>query len=116
LFEKCKGSSGNGNTLIQHEDCEAIFNKTKCEKIMEETQENSNLQTKESKALENYEEKNDFFFWNYYIPKKKQLRPHDRNASYWSFYCVNDNGKVTFHDAPQIIHYMFLLFQSYVFF
>lgn len=54
-----QGSRGNGNTLIQHENCEAILNKAECEKIMEETQENSSLQTKESKALENDEEENE---------------------------------------------------------
>jgi hypothetical protein len=52
-----QGSSGNGNTLIQHEDCETFLNEAECEKIMEETQENSSLQTKESKALENDEKK-----------------------------------------------------------
>jgi hypothetical protein len=56
------------------------------------------------------------FFLELLHSQRKQLKPHDRNALYWSFYCVNDNGIVTFHDAPQIIHYMFLLFQSYVFF
>jgi hypothetical protein len=49
--------------------------------------------------------------------KRKQLKLRDRNAIYWSFYCVNDNGKMTLHDAPQIIHYiLFLLLQAYVFF
>jgi hypothetical protein len=41
-----KGFSGNRSILIQHEDCEAFFNEVECERIMEETQENSNLQTK----------------------------------------------------------------------
>jgi hypothetical protein len=41
-----KGSSGNKNTLIQHENCETFLNEVECEKIMEESQENSNLQTK----------------------------------------------------------------------
>ncbi len=40
--------------------------------------------------------------------QRKKLRPHDKNALYWSFYCLNDNGKVAFYDAP-IIHYIFLL-------
>jgi hypothetical protein len=35
------------------------LNKAECEKIMQETQENSSLQTKESKALENDEEENE---------------------------------------------------------
>lgn len=41
-----KGSNGNRNTLIQHEDCEAFLNEVECEKIMEASQDNSNLQTK----------------------------------------------------------------------
>jgi hypothetical protein len=65
-----QGSRGNGNTLIQHENCEAILNKAECEKIMEETQENSSLQTKKSKDFKMMKKKMIFFFGTITFPKK----------------------------------------------
>jgi hypothetical protein len=44
-----EGSSRNENTLIQDEGC-VFFNEDKCEgEVMEETQENPSLQSKERK-------------------------------------------------------------------
>jgi hypothetical protein len=59
------------------------FNEAECEQIMEETQENSSLQIKESKALENDEEKNEKNL-ELLHSQRKQLRWHDMNVLYWS--------------------------------
>jgi hypothetical protein len=59
---------------------------------------------KESKVLENDEEKMKCFLKLLHSQRKK-WRPHNRNVLCWSFLYVNDNRKMTF-DAPQIMHYM----------
>jgi len=63
-----EGSSENDNTLIQNESCEMFLNEVTHEnEIMEKTQENRGLQTKESKNPKKYEL---ISFWNYYkFPK-----------------------------------------------
>jgi hypothetical protein len=49
-----EGSNGNENTIIWNEGCEMFINEAKWEiEIMEETQENGSLQTKESKNSKN---------------------------------------------------------------
>jgi hypothetical protein len=47
-----EGSNGNENTIIRNEGCEMFLNEANCEKeIMEETQKNEGLQTKENKNI-----------------------------------------------------------------
>jgi hypothetical protein len=46
--------------------------------------------------------------------QRKKWTPHNRNNLCWSFFYVNDNGKVTL-DAPQIMHCM-LCYSNLVFF
>jgi hypothetical protein len=66
---------------------------------------------KESKVLENDEEKMNYYFWIYCIPKGKN-GGHIIGMFYVGHFCVNDNKKVTF-DALQIMHYMFCYSNSF---
>ncbi len=65
-------SSGNENTLIWHESCEMFMNEVTCEnEVMEETQKNKVLQTKESKDPKKYELFFFFFFELLQISQRK---------------------------------------------
>jgi hypothetical protein len=78
---------------------------------MEKTHEDPSLQMKESKVLENDEEKMNSF-WELLHSQRKKWRSHNRNVLCWSFLCVNDNKKVTFY-APQIMHYILCYSNSF---
>jgi fructose-1,6-bisphosphatase len=64
---------------------------------MEETQEDLNLQTKESRVSKNEEKMKKFL--ELLHSQSKKWRPYNQNVLCWSFLCVNDNGKMTL-DAP----------------